>query len=472
MRDNPAIGGDESPRCADAPFVSGRGLLFFAILALTMITLTPFGDLGDPRLLEVSEGNDALSYVLFLGFAATGCYLVWTTDRPALRSLLVPSYAGLAGWIGVTCLFSQDPSSSTKRAALLAFLVACAASLFLLPRDKEEMGKLLSWLALLVIGLSYFGVIFLPQYSIHQVTDLAEPQLAGNWRGVFGHKNMTSAVFSALSFVGFFVRLQRPAEGWIIIVLSLIFVFFSGGKSSSVICVMTILLSAATMHIRSFALWAALIAAPLVALNMLGIGSVAIPQLAAITSALPLDSSFTGRSDVWSYALSKVPETPLFGHGYLAFWNTEAMRHGGGEQSTDWAQTAAHAHNGYLDAALSMGYPGLLMFLLALAAQPALDIRRALERGEEPELTLMFQRIWMFSLYLSCFETFAFNRAHPSWLLMLFSVFSLRYLAQFRVKSARTPPLARMGGSSRDARPRSPSSYASASAETGRALSR
>lgn len=426
--------GEESQR------VSGRGLLFFAILALTLVTLTPFGDLGDPRLLEVTEGNDALAYALFLGCALTGCWLVWTTDRPALKSLLVPSYAGLGLWIGVTCALSQDPVSSTKRATMLGFVVACSASLFLLPRDKEEMAKLLSWVALLVVGLSYFGVIFLPQYSIHQITDLGEPQLAGNWRGVFGHKNMTSAVFSVLAFVGFFVKSQRPLEGWIIIVLSLVFVAASGGKSSSVICVATILVSSLSTQASSFALWTALVAGPLVGLNMLGIGSVAIPELASLTSILPLDASFTGRSDVWTYALPKASETPLFGHGFLAFWNTEAMRHGGGEQSTDWAQTAAHAHNGYLDAVLSMGYPGLLMFFVALMAQPAFDIRRAQARGDEPELTLMLQRIWMFSLYLSSFETFVFNRAHPSWVLMLFAVFSVRYLAQFRVKSASRPP--------------------------------
>jgi O-antigen ligase len=437
-RDTQAIIGapSDAPFVAGAPLVSGRGLLFFAILALTLITLQPFGDLGDPRLLEVSEGNDALAYVLFLGMAAMGCYLVWATDRPALKSLLAPSYGALAAWIGVTCVLSQDPVSSMKRATMLVFVVACSASLFLLPRDKEEMGRLLSAIALLIIGLSYFGVIFLPQYSIHQVTDLSEPQLAGNWRGVFGHKNLTSAVFSVLSFIGFFVRSQRPTLGSVIIVLSLVFVFFSGGKSSSVICVATILVSAISMRISSFTLWALLMAAPLAGLNLFGIGSVAIPSLAAITSALPLDSSFTGRSDVWVYALSKAAEKPLFGYGYLAFWNTEAMLYGGGEQSTDWAQTASHAHNGYLDAVLSMGYPGLMMFFVALMAQPALDIRRAHRRGEEPELTLMFQRIWMFSLYLSSFETFVFNRAQPSWVLLLFSVFSVRYLANFRVRSS------------------------------------
>lgn len=413
---------------------SARGLLFLAILTLTLVSLTPFADLGDPKLLEVSEGNEALSYLLFLGFALASAVFVWRDDRPALKRLLVPSYLFLAGWIGVTCVISQDPASSMRRAVMLAFVAICGAALFLLPRDREEMARLLSAVALLVIGLSYFGVIFMPDYAIHQATDLGEPQLAGDWRGVFGHKNMSGAVFSVLCFIGFFVKSERPAEGWIIIVLSLVFVAASGGKSSSVICLATIVLSGLSTGVSSFPIWAALLAAPLVALNLLGVGAAAFPQIASVTAALPLDASFTGRMEVWSFAVPKALETPVFGHGFLAFWNSEAMRYGGGEQSTEWAQTAAHAHNGYLDAVLSMGVPGLLAFLAALLVQPALDIRGALARGGDRDLVLMFQRIWMFSLYLSAFETFVFNRGHPSWVLMLFAVFSLRYLSQFPVR--------------------------------------
>jgi len=84
-----------------------------------------------------------------------------------------------------------------------------------------------------------------------------------------------------------------------------------------------------------------------------------------------------------------------------------------------------------------------LLFLAAFVVQPALDIRRALARGEEPALTLMFQQTWMFTLYLSAFESFFFNRAHPNWVTFLFAVFSLHYLARFKITrsaDARSPP--------------------------------
>ena len=418
--------------------VSPRGMLFFAILALTCISLSPFPDLGDARLLELGEGNEAVIYLLFLVFAATATIIAWRSDWPALKSLFIPSYLGMFGWVGVTCVISQDPLTSSKRAAMLGFVTLCGATLFLLPRDRDEMTRLLSWLALLIIGLSYFGVFFTPEYSIHQATDLGEPQLAGDWRGVFGHKNMASAVFSFLAFVGMFVRTERPAEGWIIFVLSIVFVIASGGKSSTAICLATIALSYLAARISNFALWALLVGAPLAGLNLLGIGSVIWPAIASTISALPMDSSFTGRADIWAYALPRAAESPIFGHGFLAFWNTTAMLYGA-EQNTEWASTASHAHNGYLDAVLSMGFPGLFLFLAAFVVQPALDIRRALSRGDEPALTLMFQQTWMFTLYLSAFESFFFNRAHPNWVTFLFAVFSLHYLAQFKVTRSADP---------------------------------
>ena len=412
--------------------ISPRGMLFFAILALTCITLSPFPDLGDKRLLELGDGNETVTYLLFLVFAATATIIAWRSDWPALKSLFIPSYLGMFGWVGVTCVISQDPLTSSKRAAMLGFVVLCSATLFLLPRDRDEMTRLLSWFALLIIGLSYFGVFFMPEYSIHQATDLGELQLAGDWRGVFGHKNMASPVFSFLAFIGLFVRTERPAEGWIIFVFSIVFIIASGGKSSTAICLATIVISYVAARISNFALWALLVGAPLAGFNLLGIGSVIWPAIASITSALPLDSSFTGRADVWAYALPRATETPIFGHGFLAFWNTAAMLYGA-EQNNEWASTAAHAHNGYLDAVLSMGFPGLLLFLAAFVVQPALDIRRALSRGEEPALTLLFQQTWMFTLYLSAFESFFFNRAHPNWVTFLFAVFSVHYLARFKI---------------------------------------
>lgn len=412
---------------------NARGTLFCVILIIAWISFAPFPDLGSPDILELGEGRDVQVYAAFALMAAAAAVMVWRSDRPALLCLSTPSNIALAGWVGVTCLTSQDIANSLKRVVILGCVATCSLALCLLPRNRAELARLLSMAALPIVALSYLGLLFMPQYSIHQLTDLGEPQLAGDWRGLFAHKNLASAMFSILSFIGLFVlRTGRPAEGWIIFVLSIVFIFASGGKSSTAICLVTIALSFLAVRARNPALWSIVVFSPLALLNILGVGSILSPQLAALSAALPLDSSFTGRTDVWSFAIPKAAETPIFGHGLGAFWATEALRYG--LEPTIWAGNAAHAHNGYLDAVLSMGLPGLALTIAALVIQPARDVRRACARGEEPALALLFLQIWMFSLYLNSLESFFFERANPNWIAMLFAVFGMRYLAEFKIR--------------------------------------
>jgi O-antigen ligase len=411
-----------------------RGAVFVAFLAVAWISLRPFGDLGSPDNLDISTGRDFALYAVFAVFAAVTAFLVWDADRPALKALGAPSFLILIGWIGLTCLTSHDPATSIKRVAMLVSALASTATLFLLPRNKSHMVNLLSVVAMSVIGLSYFGVIFLPQYSIHQATDLVEPRLAGDWRGLFDHKNQAAAMFSMLSFIGVFIaRSSRPLIGWAICILSLVFVLNSGGKSSTLICMATIAISVTAANVRNPVLWSLLVFSPLVLLNLLGVGSALSPWLASLTAWLPLDTTFTGRTGIWAFAAAKAAEYPVFGYGFSAFWNTEALRYGV-EDTTNWAGQASHAHNAYLDAALGMGLPGLAATLFALVAQPARDLRRAARLGRDPALLLMLSQIWLFGLYLASLESLFFNRENPTWLTFLFALFGFRYLAAFSVK--------------------------------------
>lgn len=416
------------------PEFDARAILFCVILLVAWVSFSPFADLGSRESIDLGEGRDFQIYAAFGLMAAAAALMIWRTDRPALRCLPTPANIVLAAWIGITLVTSQDLVVSLKRVAMFACAATCCLALFLLPRSRAELARLLSIVALTIVVVSYLGLLFLPHYSIHQLTDLAEPQLAGDWRGLFGHKNIASAMFSILAFIGIFVlRAGRTAEGWIIFLLSIIFVLASGGKSSTAICLATIALSFLAAHTHSVVLWSLVVFSPLVALNALGVGSMLSPQLAALSAALPLDTTFTGRTDIWAFAIPKAAETPIFGHGLGAFWNTEALRYGM-EQSTMWAGNAANSHNGYLDMVISMGLPGLAVLIAALIIQPARDLRRAFARGDEPALALMFLQIWMFSLYLNSLESFFFDRAAPGWVALLFAVFGMRYLAAFRIR--------------------------------------
>ena len=411
-----------------------RAISFVAFFLFSWLTLDPFYDLSSSETLELSSGREVTTYICFALFAAVCLGQVALTDGLGLRRLAVRSYISLAVWIAATCVTSQDFSTSLKRAAICGFVAVSAACLPLLPRGRFHLATLLATAAAVLVGLSYFGVIFMPQYAIHQASDIVELGLAGDWRGVFPHKNVASAVFSMVAFIGVYAaRSGRPVGGWTLCGLSLIFVFASGGKSSTVLCFEAVLVSLLVTRPRAnLAACVAAVLTPLVALNALGVGSIIVPELGAIAASLPLDTTFTGRTDIWSFAVQRIPNRPFLGHGFSAFWNSESARDAAADANS-WAGQAAHAHNGYLDAALGMGLPGLAIVLWAFVIQPSIDVRRAARAGADPALLMMFAQIWLFGIYLSSFESFLFNAANPIWTTFLFAVFGLRYIACYKV---------------------------------------
>jgi O-antigen ligase len=170
----------------------------------------------------------------------------------------------------------------------------------------------------------------------------------------------------------------------------------------------------------------------LTVLALLGVGTVMNESLAAIAKLLPLDSSFTGRTDIWEFALQSLQLRLATGYGFEAFWGTDAIRNV--PQGLEWAEYASHSHNGYLDTALSMGLPGLALLIAVLVLVPLRNFQTADSGGNNGPLTMAFLRIWLFGLYLSSLESFFLDRADPTWFTFLVAVFGLHYLARFRAR--------------------------------------
>jgi O-antigen ligase len=409
-----------------------RAVAFVAALALAWITLQPFPDLAAADALDLGSGRDTTTYVAFALCAAFCLYLAAEKDSPGLRRLANPAYLALAVWVGLSCVTSQDVGTSLKRASLCGFVAAVAAILPLLPRGRLHMATLLALAAGALLALSYFGVAFMPRYAVHQASDLGEPALAGDWRGVFGHKNAASAVFVLVGFVGIYVaRAGRAVAGVLIAGLSLLFVIFANGKTANLLWAPTLAVSVFAARHGGGWRWRAAAAAPFVALNAVGVGSVMFAPFASLAASLPIDATFTGRVDVWRYALDKLAARPFLGYGFDAFWNTESVRFGT-DSSTAWVAGAAHAHNGLIDVAMSMGVPGVALAVWAFVVQPLADIGKAARNGADPALLTLLTQIWLFGLYVSSLESFLFDRSDPIWFTFLFAVFGLRYVSSFR----------------------------------------
>jgi O-antigen ligase len=229
-------------------------------------------------------------------------------------------------------------------------------------------------------------------------------------------------------------RTGFAVAGAAISVLSLIFVYFCHGKTAGMLWLPTLVISAFVSRYGAGWGWRVAALAPFVLLTTLGVGSVISAPIASLVAGLPIDPTFTGRSDIWRFALDKLPSHPFLGFGFDAFWDTGAVRYAG-EGPTAWVAGAAHAHNCLVDIALTMGVPGVALTLWAFVLQPLADIRAAVMTGANPALVALLTQIWLFGVYVSTLESFMFDRSNPIWFTFLFAVFALRYASRFRTSA-------------------------------------
>jgi len=411
-----------------------RAATFIAALLLAWISLRPFIDLGDAQLRDAATGNETIAYLAFSCLAVFAIGLAMRDNVPGLMTLISPGFIVFGGWIAMSVVLSSDPGTSMRRAVATLLVAAVTASLMLLPKNQTELARWFGISALGLLAVCYLGVLIVPHLSIHLVSDLQEQQLAGDWRGSFGHKNVAAGMMAMLLFIGIYVlRSGAWIAGTAILALSAVFLLNTTGKSSLALCVLVLMLSSLTARVRSLWLRAIVFLTPLVLLNVFSVGTVMSDTLAELVSKLPFDASFTGRTDVWTFAVQALQLRPITGYGFEAFWGGSEMRNL--PEGMEWTATAAHSHNGYLDTALGIGLPGLALLIVVLVIAPLRNFHAADRSGNDGDLTTLLLRIWLFGLYLSSLESFFLDRADPLWFTFLMAVFGLHYLARYRLKA-------------------------------------
>lgn len=429
------------PDLVPAGFASGtaglsaataRGLLFVATLLLAWISVTPFASLSDARWVENGDTADIYNqaaYVILGGCAA----VVLFRDRGLLGPLLRPSYAVMLLWLMVSVATSQHPDLSARRLTFLIFVILLGAAAPLLPANRERFCDLVAGVTATALVLCYAGVAVLPQLSIHQATDLVEPRLAGNWRGVFIHKNVAGEMMGIFVFIGLFVaRVRNPWLGWGIVSAAVVFLIFSEAKTAAGFLPMTLLLAWTAPSPWAFRGRLAAFFLALLVLNLFSIGQLFSPGIAAMTDRLFSDPSFTGRTEIWQVALDWIPKRPIFGFGYGAFWLTDEVMYAT-SMVKDGGAAADHAHNAVLNLAVTTGIPGALLALFTTLVLPLRDFDRCARSGAEPALTNLFLRIWAFTIANCSFESILFARGDPMWFTLVMALVGVRYLSVFRL---------------------------------------
>lgn len=408
-----------------------REIVFVLIILAAWVTMRPFE--APPAAVTGEATSDIVNQLTFSGLAVSSVFALAIGNGRMLRPLLQVSYGLLLAWLLVSVTMASAPASAFRALAFTLIVIFLVASLYGLPRDYERFKTLLFGAAAATLAVAWIGIFMFPDFAIHSDVDTFEPEHAGSWRGHLTHKNITGALMAVLTILGVFaLRSGRRLVGLWLVVGAVVFLYYTRSKTSFGLLPVAIALAFLAEKIPSLVVRAGLCLGPVVALNVLTLGSAMNPGIAAFNRAYLKDPSFTGRLDIWRFGFEKIAERPWTGFGFESFWLSPEILRSESKLELNWeVQNIIHGHNGYLDMQLTLGLPGLLLVIYVFMIKPVWDYHHHKPTPANRQLATACLTIWLFASLCMCLEVFYFRRADPIWFALLVAVFGLRMAASY-----------------------------------------
>ncbi|MDB5741581.1 MAG: hypothetical protein JWP16_2621, partial [Alphaproteobacteria bacterium] len=197
-----------------------------------------------------------------------------------------------------------------------------------------------------------------------------DPALVGNWRGLYGHKNIAGAVCAITIILFLFTR--SGWKNWIGICVSLaacVFLYFTHSKSSAGFLIPA--LAGGLLYRVGWrdGLSRAILAACAVLFFVALVAFVAL-DADSLTRMLEDPREFTGRSAIWAAELRYIADHPFLGAGFGTFTDTKSQSPLHNYVSGSWVDAVSHGHNGYLQVLVTIGGIGFFLTLLAVIVNP------------------------------------------------------------------------------------------------------
>jgi O-antigen ligase len=283
---------------------------------------------------------------------------------------------------------------------------------------KEQVKLIASTLALGILLSVFYGIVF-PGVAIHQGVH------AGAWKGIYDYKN-TFGSMMVLSSVAFFsLPVEKPIDKlykWVGYSISPVMILLSTSKTSLVIsCLLIFIL----LMYRKFR-WQGKISVVYIDIGIMifsCIGAFVLTEWVDIVNGLGRDPTLTGRTVIWDYVLSQVEERPLLGFGRGAFWDPQSpYAFAAGKQLSSWFRPP-HAHNGFIDLWLDVGFIGFSLFLVIFFITYIRSLRMAYASNKPEDIWPL--AFLMFLTTNNIMESYLLRGATIYWVLYLTTAISL-----------------------------------------------
>lgn len=394
-------------------------ILLFLTFAYACNVLSPqlapsdFAELSAATNAAATSAANPLNQLVWLALGVLALAAAWRC--PARIGLALRRNLPLAALLGLavaSVAWSAHPEIAARRAALQCVVAACVmVGVAAAPSARAVVATLGLVFALLLA----MTLATLPFPFAFDAT--------GYFRGAAGDKNTLGALAAlALLINAACVALAATATGRVLAL----------GQIAAWAGVLALSVSKTSIGLAVLVpcgVWAARAAGERLRLSIgavlaLGLGGVVLVA-ALLLAALPLgagdiaalatgDATFTGRTEIWRFALAQLEGAWIVGHGYGSFW-------GVGQHAPNLASPVFfirllnQAHNGYLDLALALGLAGVALFAAQLVAFAMQVEQRQVSRGRR----LFAWTLVAYGLAANMMESSILRVANPEFLMMM-----------------------------------------------------
>lgn len=376
-------------------------IVFLGFLALAFIGLTPFSP-PPPEGISLppqTGAGDLLRQLCYIVVFSAVVFSAWRQRGMQAFSPLPVILLVLLAWCVASALWSAEPSVTIRRSGLAIVLVV-SAMLSVESVGTERSLVIWRWLLLAVLIINIVSIKFIST-AVHLPGE-ADPSLVGDWRGLYGHKNIAGSVGAVTALIFLFSpsrwRWQKLLD-FAVVAAAVFFTVMTRSKSSMGLLVVALLAGGVYRLAwrREIDRTIAVIAGVL--LLLAGV-TFFIADHNAIVRLFSNPQEFTGRTEIWRAEVEYIRDHPLFGAGFGTFSDTGGVsplaHYIGG-----WVTEASHGHNGYLQILVTVGGIGFVLAMAALVILPAIDFWR---RGGTEVKALLFA-LFVFLILHNLMET-------------------------------------------------------------------
>lgn len=330
-------------------------------------------------------------------------YMLWRLPqrgRFTKHSKLMMLGLGYVGWAISSALWSVDPGISSKR--LIVFFINIV---FI-----YALARCASMLEIALFGFTCTGTVALISLGVDIFVQHSFAPFDPDYRFM----GVMTANFQAMNLVvcllcGLTVLQRRPK--WLIwttplLALFVVLLVLTRARVGSFLCIgltAFMLVRAAKLYLQPqtrarAALGVALVLVFAAALAIAHSGTGAVTEILMMgRKDTQNTASLSNRAPLWSELMESFAEHPVLGFGFEAFWSPERVE----KISFDQGWMVPHAHNTYLDQALSLGVIGSFLYACTVVGGCFVGWRRFRRYPDEGSLLIALLLTWLALLSLS-----------------------------------------------------------------------